>query len=502
MARKNLVLALENEEVEAQKTAEEIQSEGSEPVTGDAIEQVPAEPEATPVEAPLDGEAPAEEPSEAPAEDTAAPVEEPKDEATVEESAEGEVSPEEGEGAAEVSETISPESFEDEEMEEATEEQEETEEEVLAYAEEAYDDIQTLDAIQDTMERSVEEGNGLDETAAQITEIAVEAIRVKLGLKTATQDNFALESFKTKGSTRLDATRLAIEAIEDQKQTIWQRIVAAFKLLLSKIVEFIGSIFDSLPILKKKLEKMKDTLAHADIVEPTDESKHSASVGNKLAKAFSVDGKVNADTVETISGNAVKFIELSVVASKQVGVAAHVLTQSLSRASILDAKEFFAALNDALHPAQSLNGLTLVNNKVIKASMNDEELRKGKLGISIDSRDSEPADGEQVPVLSSKETQTMLDDAITIIDQAMKYKDSLNKLKVACNEILKQKIPEVKKGEGMNLSNYSHGTYAVNHYISFLSRLPLTNAYETANAIGTYAASNMAQMTGQVKQAA
>lgn len=510
MSRKNLILALENEEAVDQTVVE---GEGQEPVeepveepaTGDAIEQVPAEPEATPVEAAITGEEPAEELTETPAEaasEVPAEGEEPKEEAAVEQETGEEVTPEEGEAAAEVSEVISPESFEDEETEEATEETEETSEEVLSYVEEAYDDMQTLDAIQDTMERSVDEGQGLDETAAQIAEIAVEAIRTKLDIKTASQGSFSLESFKTKGTTRLDATRLAIEAIENEKQTIWQRIVAAFKLLLSKIVEFIGNIFDSLPILKKKLEKMKETLASATIIEPTDDSKHEASVGSKLAKAFNVDGKVDAKTVETISDNAIKFIEASVEASKQIAVAGHTLTQSLAHGKLLEADMFLKTMNMVVQPISQLNDLVLVNSQVIRTTQAQEELNKGKLGISIiPNAFSKAPDSEEVPVLSSKETQTMLENAINVIDQAIQYKGTMNKLKDVCNEIMKQKLPEVKSGEGMNVTEYSKGMMIVNHYIAFLSRLPITNAYQTANAIGAYAASNMKQMTGSTKEA-
>lgn len=416
---------------------------------------------------------------------------EPKEEATVEQETGEEVTPEEGEGTAEVSEVVSPESFEEaEEVESEAEERSEEMEETVSYAEEAYDDIQTLDAIQDTMERSVDEGTGLDETAAQIAEIAVESIRNKLGIKTASEGSFALESFKTKGTTRLQATKLAIEAIEGEKQSIFKRIQAALKWLFEKMSEFVQDFFQNAEKLKEKLVALKaDIDSKSDSTEGTVENLESSMQAKSVFKALSIDGKVSFETVSKLNANAGEFLAASVDSIKEVGRAVDVLTKSTPDQIGLD--DLRKLLKSSKIPFKAVIDTDVINNEQIVEAASGSNLVEQVTGITIKAKEIKVPDAVKVPVLNKSELLKLLDNSIELLTDLVSYKTDAATLVGMVKEMLSKaekdfKVMEKEQGEANK--QYYAWTTTIQKLIKDLAMLPTATAFKTGRATGGYVA--------------
>jgi hypothetical protein len=132
----------------------------------------------------------------------------------------------------------------------------------LGAVDDAQDDIETLGDIQDVMEESVEEGEGLSEGAAEMAEIAIESIYRRLGIRN-TRPMPSLESFGS-SNTRVHATKIAMEANGEMMLKLKNAAISLIKALVDKIVElwnkltnwYKGQLAKQQDIIKE-LEKIK-----------------------------------------------------------------------------------------------------------------------------------------------------------------------------------------------------------------------------------------------------
>lgn len=115
-------------------------------------------------------------------------------------------------------------------------------------------DIATLSDIQDVLVEASTKVEGIDETTAAVTQIAVEAIYARLGL--VAKPIPAMETFASIHSRKV-ATNVAIEGIGDSIKRIAQAIVKAIKLLIEKIRTFAQTFFENRGNLEKMVKIMK-----------------------------------------------------------------------------------------------------------------------------------------------------------------------------------------------------------------------------------------------------
>lgn len=168
------------------------------------------------------------------------------------------------------------------------------------------DDADTLDGIADKMEASEETG-GLDETAAAITEVAVESLYKRLGVKRR-KPMPAMESFGSQ-SNRVKATRIAVESIRDTLKKVWDGVVA----MLVKIGEYLKKFYDAMfSGAAKMVERAKGLISKIkgnDGIEVVELSEEEAAKYDALFAAIAnKDGVVDVDYVEKeldAAGNAV-----------------------------------------------------------------------------------------------------------------------------------------------------------------------------------------------------
>lgn len=176
-------------------------------------------------------------------------------------------------------------------------------EDVVVAAEEAEADAAALGDIAGVMEESVQEGEGLDETAAQITEVAVESICARLGVRRYSRTIPSMESFGSR-SSRVSATRIAMEGIGDIIKKIWDAIVSAAKRVWEFIRGIAGKITKSRDSLLKHLEDLEEKVVKLSSGAKMKEKKISGG----FAKVFTFEKKSNLDTATKIlvcSGGAI-----------------------------------------------------------------------------------------------------------------------------------------------------------------------------------------------------
>jgi hypothetical protein len=137
-----------------------------------------------------------------------------------------------------------------------------------------------LEAHQDIMEGSLENG-GMDETAAQVVEVAIESIRNRLGMSRK-MTMPALESFGAK-SNRVQATRLAMEELPKFLKTIWDAIKNAFKKVSDWIKSFWIKLTDGVKALGQRAEKLKAAVEALGKKKITDKEVSASSFGSHIA---------------------------------------------------------------------------------------------------------------------------------------------------------------------------------------------------------------------------
>ena len=170
-------------------------------------------------------------------------------------------------------------------------------EDISEAIEDASDDMDTLEGIQGVMEESVEKGEGLDETAAEIAEVAIEAICARLGISKANKIMPAMESFGSSNS-RVAATKIAMEGVGDTLKRIWQAIKDAFAKAWNHIVDFYKKHIASLGRLSKYADSLKAKAKESASKKPKKDSEGITS--SAVLSAFNIGGKVDAKTTGDI----------------------------------------------------------------------------------------------------------------------------------------------------------------------------------------------------------
>lgn len=129
---------------------------------------------------------------------------------------------------------------------------------------EGIDAASQLEEVQEVVEKSVEEGEGLTEPAAEAIRIAVEAIAARIGYDpkkvAGLRAIYASESFASP-SSRLANTKIALEGISEFLKSLWEKIKAAIASLFAKVADFWDKYVSGLQKTKGALEAMKVRLS-------------------------------------------------------------------------------------------------------------------------------------------------------------------------------------------------------------------------------------------------
>lgn len=172
--------------------------------------------------------------------------------------------------------------------------------------------IEELSEVADVMADATEGGEGLTEDAAEIAEVAVEAICARLGYKPSKKPIPSMEAFGST-SSRLDATKYAMEGIADTIRNIWNAIKGFFSRIWEGIKGLWARLFDANVKSKKRAESVAEKLKAAvngkmvaDNNKPVDVEKAMTAFGamaaaNPLALVSQIDSVLGNHT-DAIAG--------------------------------------------------------------------------------------------------------------------------------------------------------------------------------------------------------
>ena len=125
--------------------------------------------------------------------------------------------------------------------------------------EEAADTAETLEAVHDEMGKSLEEG-GMSEPEARALEVAVEHLCARVGFPKSRKTFPAMEGFANKTS-RIQATKIAMEEVAERAKKLWDTIIAALKRAWEWVKNFFKSLLDATIGLKARAEKLEKVAA-------------------------------------------------------------------------------------------------------------------------------------------------------------------------------------------------------------------------------------------------
>lgn len=143
------------------------------------------------------------------------------------------------------------------------------------------DDAETLNQYAEQVEGSVENGEGISVESAKILAIGLDAIYRRLGFP---QETSALPAFEAFGgvSSRVTATRIALETMNERTATIWKIIKDAIISLYTRISDFVYKILNG----AERLDRWADSLAKKVSAIKEDKPKKGDLENKNLATSF------------------------------------------------------------------------------------------------------------------------------------------------------------------------------------------------------------------------
>lgn len=211
------------------------------------------------------------------------------------------------------------------EVSESTAEGAETE----AQIDEAVETAEALEAIADDLAVAAQNG-GIDKHAAKALNTAVSFMYARVGVRNSQLP--ALESYGS-NSSRIGATKIAMEDIKGQVAKIWQAIIDAFKKAWKWIEDHFNKVFGS----AEKLEKRAQAI----------EAKAEATTGTPAEKTFESEGiakylHVNGTVGGTPSAEAKVVQALAKTIFTEAGKTTEVGEKLLEQFTAADATKTFA----------------------------------------------------------------------------------------------------------------------------------------------------------------
>lgn len=363
-------------------------------------------------------------------------------------------------------------------------------------------DAGTLENIQEVMADSVESGEGLSEDAAKIAEVAIESICARMGIQNKQKVMPSVESFGSK-SSRVLATKLAMESVMDTIKTIWNNILKAIKWVFEKIKSVFLSLTKSRSSLLKHLEALQGQ------VKAFDGAEGAKTVTGSAVKAFTIGGKADASTAHKVLGDSSKVIKNMGTGAKQAASLVHRLTDVKGTGADLSkaGTELLDAVRGSMESLGKVEGGAKAAEGKVKAVYGN--LAYGRsVGIESDEKASsvfialEETGGEaakEAAALSKDEMAKLLTEAIALTKELQAYdaiEKDLEKITKACEGVAQAVIngninatkDEKKAGD---LKQAAANIKSLNGMVAkFGASLP-SAVFQAAKAAGDYVSASL-----------
>lgn len=312
-------------------------------------------------------------------------------------------------------------------------------EQLITAVEEAVEDASTVERIQEVAEASVEEGEGLSEQAAEITEVAIESIHARLGISKRVMPS--MESFGSSNS-RVAATRIAVEGFKETVVRIWKAIVDGVKSIIQKIKDFFMKFFDNSAKVKKLAESLKTKVneikakkaSTTDIKEPG------------IAEVFNDSKTGQFQLIKILENQKILTVGSTSVVdalSSSVGLIEGLIKKDVKEDDVLSLSKTMEKLLDNIK--KSFAGTTsntrqegdlivdevdfgpLINGNIISTELKINKAADEFVSFSYTfspatgDKNKKPAK-ESLPVLSAKEQEDVCSAVIQLMDETEKFK--------------------------------------------------------------------------------
>lgn len=296
-------------------------------------------------------------------------------------------------------------------------------------------DAETLTRIADTAEAAEADG-GLDPVAAEVTEIAVEAIYARLGVKHTSYP--ALESFSGR-SGRVRATRIAVEDIKETVKKIWAAIVVAFQKMYDFVKNFFAKIFDANRKLLARINALEKRLNGKDMKETGGKVKLTGGLSK-----IGIKHKTDAMAALKDVGSDIAAIrkEATALLDRAKADIPHV-TKEITNGKDLESKEdVLKAQKEQEGFVHVFAGLKGPVSELVTAKYSDES------GINI-SFGSGKSDSEEVDALTLADCRTVLGSSEAIVRDNLNAKAELARVEASLASVIEsfKKVSEISNEE-------------------------------------------------------
>lgn len=153
---------------------------------------------------------------------------------------------------------------------------------------EAADTVETLDKMYDALGESAQDG-GMSEPEAKAVEIAVEHLRARVGFSSRSKTMPAMENFADK-TTRVRATKLAMESIAETRDKIVAGIISAFE----TVKAWAKKHYEQMQAAVGKYAQRAESLIKAGKERAKEKYTEVQVATSTFIKSLNVDGKLLA----------------------------------------------------------------------------------------------------------------------------------------------------------------------------------------------------------------
>ena len=306
--------------------------------------------------------------------------------------------------------------------------------------EEAVDAAGRLEDTADVLQDAVDNGQGLDESAARMTEVAVEAIMARIGYVGAGKKIVpSVESFGG-SNTRVHSTRASLEGVMDTVKEVWKKVKDWLKALWVKITDFFGKFFDNTEKVKKAVESTRERVNELSGKTPKEKEIDCKA----LADGFSIKGKFEPKNIAEVFANHAALTS----ASNNVTKALEYGVGMLNKMVVNKNPSPEDAINFGVEMSKTMSSLSLASKPGIKTKEKKDgsevatishgpyfggrfiklvisENKDGAVtGCRMEVTESEAAKSSKIPVMSQQGMNDALDGIETLNKETEKFKNN------------------------------------------------------------------------------
>ena len=364
----------------------------------------------------------------------------------------------------------------DEELESAEQEADDAHEELEESAdsgleisealEEAAEELDTIDRVGDVLDSSLQDdGEGINETSAEIAEVTMEAICNRLGMK-YTRLLPATEAFGSKSSRRV-ATEGALSSIKETGLKILNWFIKAYQSLIDNIKVFIFKMVNTTRAVKKDIIlTVKSIRGNSSRTQPIENA--------SLAKDFR-----DYKTAEKIVGNTKNILGVGGVSKQIATEIKKMLSDETTSGFGGDDIELGSSLISGIKQYTDIE--LLAGRKIV---ITDE---KESFNISIEQPGLKH--GETIESIPGNELQKFGRDLIelcTHVEKLQKDLDDYSKQTSGIKQLVERMKKRLEEKEGSNFHHWRKILTEYNNISSFIAFRVPSLAIQTVKAGSKY----------------